>query len=523
MASMVDALKLAFLAELDIQPEAVPGAPAKTAAAVFLREALHVSGMTAARDVAAARAVASACPELPLMGQALADGVISREHLDVAVSTLRRLPQHLKTQTVQLPDDASPDPAEGETAGDQEDGRTGVEVIDELLVKQSRLFPPTTIDRLGRQIVHLLDPGRADRLDPDAVMRRHCSVGTDFTGMGLYRLTVDPATHAMLQAVLARWSAPHPPGTARDGDGETVTVTDKRTPGQRRADAMVACIMNGDARYPARSGDAPTPSADASDGDISADRENEATNDVDDPCAEDRPDTPFWSMAQPSRAVQVTVIATLEQLAAACGSSDLSDPSGRRVGLSRLSSAGTAGAFPGSTLAPGVLARLACDSVLYRILTDSRGAVLHHGRRQRYASPAQKRALAARDGGCVIPACGAPPEWTDAHHLTPWAEGGGTDIDNLVLMCGRHHTDHHAGLYPIEMREGVPWVRLPSWQDTSRPWLRNTTAQHHRLAAEVAALLLGPTGPTGPPDPTGSADRTVPPEQHRPPTGHPQG
>lgn len=51
-----------------------------------------------------------------------------------------------------------------------------------------------------------------------------------------------------------------------------------------------------------------------------------------------------------------------------------------------------------------------------------------------------RTALAARDIGCIIPGCGAPLEWCDAHHVIPWANGGPTTLDNLALLCGRHHT-----------------------------------------------------------------------------------
>ena len=31
-----------------------------------------------------------------------------------------------------------------------------------------------------------------------------------------------------------------------------------------------------------------------------------------------------------------------------------------------------------------------------------------------------------------------------AHHITHWADGGATSLDNLVLLCGHHHrTIHH--------------------------------------------------------------------------------
>lgn len=89
---------------------------------------------------------------------------------------------------------------------------------------------------------------------------------------------------------------------------------------------------------------------------------------------------------------------------------------------------------------------LACDSLVARIVIDEHGIPLAHGRTHRTATAAQRRALALRDGGCSFPGCTAPAPWCEAHHLIHWADGGGTDLDNLVLVCGHHHRFvHHTG------------------------------------------------------------------------------
>ena len=61
----------------------------------------------------------------------------------------------------------------------------------------------------------------------------------------------------------------------------------------------------------------------------------------------------------------------------------------------------------------------------------------------------------------------------------------------MVLLCSRHHTAHHAGTYTIHMRHGIPWVRLPAWQNITQPWLRNTTHHHTQLATHTAHTLHG--------------------------------
>jgi hypothetical protein len=67
------------------------------------------------------------------------------------------------------------------------------------------------------------------------------------------------------------------------------------------------------------------------------------------------------------------------------------------------------------------------------------------GRRARLFTPAQRRAMFLRqDGTCAVEYCDRPAAWADAHHLTPWAKNGPTDLDNGVLICRKHHTlaDH---------------------------------------------------------------------------------
>ena len=46
------------------------------------------------------------------------------------------------------------------------------------------------------------------------------------------------------------------------------------------------------------------------------------------------------------------------------------------------------------------------------------------GRTARTATPAQRRALAARDRGCIIPGCAIPAEACQTHHVEDWASGG---------------------------------------------------------------------------------------------------
>ena len=84
-------------------------------------------------------------------------------------------------------------------------------------------------------------------------------------------------------------------------------------------------------------------------------------------------------------------------------------------------------------------------ALLPPILGGAVSQPLDVGRASRVITPAQRAALAVRDGGCVFPDCGRPLSWCEGHHLVSWLEGGPTDLDNLALLCRAHHRVIHEG------------------------------------------------------------------------------
>ena len=87
--------------------------------------------------------------------------------------------------------------------------------------------------------------------------------------------------------------------------------------------------------------------------------------------------------------------------------------------------------------------RLTGDASVVVVRHDPGGTVLDVGRKTRTIPPAIRRALLARDTGCRFPGCSA--RRCDAHHVAHWADGGATSLDNLVLLCRRHHRAVHEG------------------------------------------------------------------------------
>ncbi|MGF0312051.1 DUF222 domain-containing protein [Rhodococcus sp. IEGM1428] len=113
--------------------------------------------------------------------------------------------------------------------------------------------------------------------------------------------------------------------------------------------------------------------------------------------------------------------------------------------------------------------QLACDCILTAIVMDENGSPINLARTARTVTAKQKRALTARDHGCAFPGCGKPAAWTEGHHIWHWTDGGPTDMNNLVLLCGFHHRlIHHSDWEVFIGTDNHPWFVPPATVDPYR-------------------------------------------------------
>ncbi|HVN13624.1 MAG TPA: DUF222 domain-containing protein, partial [Kineosporiaceae bacterium] len=381
--------------------------------------------------------------------------------------------------------------------------RRCIEVVAAVLARQAQALSVPEFRRAADRLVEHLDPPSPD----GAHQRRYLHLARLPDGSLIGKFACGPAQALAFTAIITAGAAPRP-GTGIDPDGIDHPLPDERTPAQRRMDALTDALhIANTANTPGDAGSAtPGDGSSATPGSGGRDPSGDPADTVTDPAdtvtdereppreGESRTRRRPGTRTGPYPTTEILLTLTLDQFAAAL---DLppattrgatgTDPPGPDPGAGHDPSAhavGFARAQHGGPVHPRTLAMLTCSARLRAIVVDAHGAVLHLGRASRLASPAQRRALLARDIGCIIPGCAVPGEHCDIHHVTPWAAGGGTDVPNLVLLCPRHHSEIDIDdTWQIHMIDGVPWVRPPRWAHHDQPLLRNTTHQPHTGSA----------------------------------------
>ncbi|WP_265445459.1 HNH endonuclease signature motif containing protein [Flexivirga meconopsidis] len=236
--------------------------------------------------------------------------------------------------------------------------------------------------------------------------------GTTATGMTRLVAELAPANAAVVKAAIAAGSAPRPAspgetdgstpaepgdttGAAEPGGSDTsTTVRDDRTPGKRRADALIELVTAG-ARVAA--GEA----------------------------------APVGSAA--------TILLTMNLKSLTEGIGGATTPAG-------------------DVLDAGAARRAACDADLIPAVLGGPSQPLDVGRRERLVTKGLRAAVLIRDGGCTFPGCDRPPGFCEVHHVIPWWAGGETSITNSAMLCCRHHQEVHRRGFTARVRaDGVIW------------------------------------------------------------------
>lgn len=134
-----------------------------------------------------------------------------------------------------------------------------------------------------------------------------------------------------------------------------------------------------------------------------------------------------------------------------------------RVDADQLEKPGGTGSISGieGRVPVSYLHQIACDGGI-QLLAHRAGKIVQLSSKGRFFTAGQRRAVAIRDGdSCAVPGCTVPFAALEAHHVKPHSHGGGTRVDNCVLLCWWHHHMIDAGIWSIEMVGGKPRIRVP--------------------------------------------------------------
>ncbi len=299
----------------------------------FLQARVGDSGRAARRNVAEARGLES----FERVREAFAGAEIDRPRVGMLLAAARVSPEHFKRDEAMLVDTAA---------------------------SQSMAGTHRALEYWKQQVDR--EAASADR--EHLFRRRHLSIVPVFGGMVRVDGELDPVGGRTVMLALRSLADP-----------ANLQPGDMRTPGQRRADALIELCADHLAH-----GDA---------GETGGSR--------------------------PSMLVTVSLDVLQGRAAQPCETED------------------------GTVISPETARRIACDAGVSRVLTSGESEPLDLGRSTRVVPASLRRALALRDKGCTHPGCGRPHHWCDAHHVVHWADGGATSLQNLVLLCRRHHRMAH--------------------------------------------------------------------------------
>ena len=369
-------------------------------------EMLRAGGGCSQREARRRLRRAEALDQMPAVADALAAGDITAEHADALAQAART---------------------------------TSAETVNEdaALLEKTKSLPADLAAREATDWAHR----RQSEADREAKFRRQRQLRShrtwsDGEGMINFRTRLDPVTGAQARAVIDDISN----RLYQTDGGRDAKADQTRTWTQRNADAFAAALginpIPGIKTGPQAATD-PRPAVNPVHAGPIADDRRDAGSSSPSPrrrASEHNPESQNGPQSSagmrglrenrppPSLRNQILVIAHTDAITGA-------DPDARCE-------------IPGTGPIPrSELERLVCEAELFGALFDGNGLPLWHGRRTRTVTPQQWRMLIARDRGCVL--CAASPGHCHAHHIIPWTAPakGPTDIDNLVLVCNRHH--HH--------------------------------------------------------------------------------
>ncbi|HLN76215.1 MAG TPA: DUF222 domain-containing protein, partial [Nocardioidaceae bacterium] len=372
----------------------------------------------------------------PLLADALERGLMSPEHVQVAVAALRKLPKTVTTEKVAR--------------------------CQRFLVEAAQAFSPSDLRQLGRKLWQVIDPDGAERREGEALEDeeelakakayfRSWRNGDGTTG---FRGKL-PDLHAdiILKAIKAlaaprRRKNPNIP----TGQPDDIRYPDSGSPAKGNTGGSepgtsdgAGCGSNSDEGSGQDPQPVPPPGSDSTPGPGSRPDPGRTPGSPDDDGEEPPPEEPDVPYPVRLGHALMELLERLPQdaLPRAGGTSARIRVTMRLDQL--LTGLGTVTLDTGTIASAGQIRRLACQAGIIPVVLDGKSRPLDVGREQRFHTEAQREAMEVRDGGCVVDGCGRPALECEAHHGISWDDGGDTNVDDGFLVCPHHHHLLHRG------------------------------------------------------------------------------
>ncbi|WP_344025627.1 HNH endonuclease signature motif containing protein, partial [Kribbella jejuensis] len=269
-----------------------------------------------------------------------------------------------------------------------------LDVVEEQFVGLALHMSPAELRSAAREVCDLLDSDGPEPEEQIAAARESLTLTAADRGVKFKGFLANENAE-LLRAIVHAGARPH-----KTPDGEQ----DPRSRDKRQADALSTALSVAAAAWDTNTAATPPPTDDA----MAAPTADGWANAADPQASRRGECVPGYGAK-----ANITVTIDLDDLKTATA-----DAIGQTVYSNGLSAA--------------AIRRLACDAGIIPIVLGSNSEPLDVGRCERLVTRPIRRALNARDRGCIV--CGAPPIMCDAHHLIHWLDGGTTAITNLALL-----------------------------------------------------------------------------------------
>ena len=385
--------------------------------------------------------------DIPRFGAALRAGTIGPDHVHAFASTALTSPTRIAAleEPVELTQSGQPEEQSEDAPEPDDEAESRTVSVEQFMLEQAQDLRPDQVRRLGKHFAHVADPEADERGYRQAKEREYVELARTLDGWHLSGFLTEE-NGRLVRAAMDAVMTPPAPDDQRTGDQRRAQaladlahlVLNKGLAGTHASVRPHLGVLIGPDAFKRLLREAGTTRSGRRGGSNTADTSSHHSN------------CPTTGTTNIGTASPDSSESTADPLTPDPPAPDPDPGTGRRrppePDLADADWANRLTDIPPTfddgtgPVPPGLLRRLAGCGDVNRILFSPDSEVINLGRSHRLFTPAQRRALIARDQGCTWPGCTAPPAICESHHArVHWADGGDTNLANGALLCFHHH------------------------------------------------------------------------------------